>query len=73
VSVVCAGLLAFIAHNCVVVVIGCYHGLLCCREPRPFPKLTIDPTIKDIDAFRIEHLTVEGYDPHPTIKMDMAV
>ena len=43
------------------------------RTPRPFPTLTIDPTIKDIDAFRFEHFSVEGYDPHPPIKMDMAV
>lgn len=43
------------------------------REPRAFPVLTIDPTVRDIDAFRFEHLSVEGYDPWPTIKMDMAV
>jgi dihydrofolate reductase/thymidylate synthase len=43
------------------------------REPRPFPTLRIDPSITDIDAFRFEHFTVEGYDPHPPIKMDMAV
>lgn len=43
------------------------------REPRPFPKLVIDPSIKDIEGFRFEHFTVEGYDPHPAIKMDMAV
>lgn len=29
--------------------------------------------VKDIDGFRFEHLTVEGYDPHASIKMDMAV
>ena len=43
------------------------------REPRPFPTLTIDPTIRDLDAFRFEHFTVEGYDPWPSIKMAMAV
>jgi dihydrofolate reductase/thymidylate synthase len=43
------------------------------RVPRPFPRLLIDPSIKDIDAFRFEHFTVEGYDPHPPIKMEMAV
>lgn len=43
------------------------------REPRPFPTLRIDPSITNIDDFRFEHFTVEGYDPWPTIKMDMAV
>jgi dihydrofolate reductase/thymidylate synthase len=43
------------------------------REPRPFPVLKIDASITEIDAFRYEHLTVEGYNPHASIKMDMAV
>ena len=43
------------------------------REPRPFPTLTIDPSVKEIDGFRFEHFTISGYDPHPPIKMDMAV
>ncbi len=43
------------------------------RTPRPFPTLTIDPAVTDIEAIRFEHLTLEGYDPWPAIKMDMAV
>lgn len=43
------------------------------REPRPFPRLHIDAAVTDIDSFRFEHLRVEGYDPHPTIRMEMAV
>ena len=43
------------------------------REPRPFPTLTIDPSVKEIDDFRFEHFAIAGYDPHPPIKMDMAV
>jgi thymidylate synthase len=43
------------------------------REPRAFPKLRIDPSVTSIDGFAFEHFTVEGYDPWPTIKMDMAV
>jgi len=43
------------------------------REPRPFPTLRLPPGVTDIDAFRFEHLTLEGYDPHGPIKMDMAV
>lgn len=49
-----------------------YCALLC-REPRAFPTLRIDPTVKDIGAFRFEHFAVEGYDPHAAIKMEMAV
>ena len=43
------------------------------REPRPFPTLRIDPGVTDIDAFRYEHLSVEGYEPHGPIKMEMAI
>jgi dihydrofolate reductase/thymidylate synthase len=43
------------------------------REPRPFPRLRIDPSVKEIGDFRFEHFTVEGYDPHPAVKMEMAV
>ena len=43
------------------------------REPRAFPTLKIDPSVKEIDDFRFEHFTVVGYDPHPPVKMEMAV
>ena len=44
------------------------------RPPRPFPRLRIDDGIgQDIDAVRAEHITLLGYDPHPAIKMPMAV
>ena len=43
------------------------------REPRPFPRLTIDPTVSDMDAFRMEHFTLHDYKPHKSIKMTMAV
>lgn len=43
------------------------------REPRPAPFLYMDPTIKNIDDFRMEHFEVMGYDPHPVIKAKMAV
>ena len=43
------------------------------REPRPFPRLAINPEVTDIDAFRLEHLTLEAYDPWGSIKMEMAV
>ncbi len=43
------------------------------REPRPFPKLVLDPSITTLDDFRYEHIAIEGYDPHPAIKAAVAV
>ena len=43
------------------------------REPRPLPVMRIDPTVKDLFAFRYEHFSLEGYDPHPAIKAPVAV
>ncbi|OBS66649.1 hypothetical protein A6R68_04816 [Neotoma lepida] len=43
------------------------------REPRPFPKLKILRKVETIDDFKVEDFQIEGYNPHPTIKMEMAV
>ena len=43
------------------------------HQPRSLPKLTIDPSVKDLFAFRYEHFSVDGYDPHPRIKAPVAV
>jgi len=43
------------------------------REPRPFPKLKINPAKTDIDSFVYADFTVEDYKPHKKIEMKMAV
>ena len=43
------------------------------RKPRPFPTLTINPEVNDIDGFKYEDFTVNDYKPFKGIKMKMAV
>ena len=43
------------------------------REPRGLPKMRINPEVKDIFGFRFEDFTLEGYNPHPHIKAEVAV
>lgn len=43
------------------------------RSPRPFPKLYLNKKTTEIDDFVFEDLRLEGYNPHQTIKMKMAV
>ncbi|CBV41585.1 thymidylate synthase [Halomonas elongata] len=43
------------------------------RTPRPAPRLTLDPSVDDLFAFRFEHIAIEDYDPHPHIKAEVAV
>lgn len=43
------------------------------RAPRPLPRLGIDPAVRDIFAFRYEHFTLQGYEPHPHIAAPVAV
>jgi len=43
------------------------------RDLRKLPVLKLNPEVKDLFAFRFEDFTLEGYDPHPHIKAEVAV
>jgi thymidylate synthase len=43
------------------------------REPRALPRLVLNPELTDLFAFKLEDVTIEGYDPHPGIKAPVAV
>ena len=43
------------------------------RAPRPLPRMRLNPAVDDLLAFRYEDFTLEGYDPHPHIKAQVAV
>ena len=43
------------------------------REPRPLPRMVLNPEVKDLFSFRYEDFQLEGYDPWPHIKAEVAV
>ncbi len=43
------------------------------RDPRPLPKMTLNPARTDLFDFVYEDFELSGYDPHPHIKAPVAV
>ena len=43
------------------------------REPRPLPKMIINPEVKDINDFKFEDFELVDYNPHKGIKAAVAV
>lgn len=43
------------------------------REPKLLPQMILNPEVDDIFGFKFEDFTLEGYDPHPHIKGEVAV
>ena len=43
------------------------------RDPRPLPKLELNPDVDSIFDFVFEDIKIVDYDPHPTIKGEVAV
>ncbi len=43
------------------------------REPRPLPRMVINPDVKDIFQFHYEDFKLEDYDPWPAIKGEVSV
>ena len=42
------------------------------REPYPFPKIKINPELKDIFKFKASDVEIVGYESHPDIKYEVA-
>ena len=43
------------------------------REPRPLPKMILNPDVKSLFDFQYEDFELVGYNPHPHIKAEVSV
>ena len=43
------------------------------REPRPLPRMIINPEVKNIFDFKFDDFKLEDYNPHPHIKAEVSV
>jgi thymidylate synthase len=43
------------------------------RTPNPLPQMKLNPEVKNIFDFRFEDFSLENYNPHPSIKAQVAV
>jgi thymidylate synthase len=43
------------------------------REPRPLPRMAINPDVRSIFDFVYDDFKLEAYEPHPHIKAEVAV
>jgi thymidylate synthase len=43
------------------------------RTPNPLPQMKLNPEVKNIFDFQFEDFSLENYNPHPSIKAQVAV